>query len=549
LAWNFDIQDVQEVGVRMPGDLSGKAGLKIDIHGTAENPEFSGELRVSDGGYRDIQAGNVIENLGLDLSARTLPGGPADRLAVAGTLSGLASSPFEIAAELPFGFSLSPFRFTFPPDGAVKGSLRGEMDLAAVPAAFSLDRQDIQGLVQLDFDLAGTVVEPRVSGSARLNGGYFEDITTGTVLEDISLDLEASPPRIRIARCEARAGQDGKVEAAGWLDLVPGEAASYDVTLKMEDAALLRRDDAYAVMDGSIRLRGAGSEALVTGKMLLERAEIRIPDHAGIDIPQLEVVEIHRDGTVEAPASSSEAEAPPSLPVDVDVKLDSPGRLFVAGRGLDSEWKGSIHVTGKSPEMEVAGGFSLVRGHFNLLGKRFTLTTGTITLGGLAGAPPLVDVAGKASSGDMTAEVKISGPATAPEIHLSSDPPYPSDEILSRLLFEKSLDTLTPLQALQLAQALRTLSGGGGPGLFDKTRKLLGVDQLELMQSDEDEGEAAIRAGKYIHDRIYFQVEQGVGSDSSRASVEVELSPNLSLETEVGADSGGGVGVKWRWDY
>jgi translocation and assembly module TamB len=149
----------------------------------------------------------------------------------------------------------------------------------------------------------------------------------------------------------------------------------------------------------------------------------------------------------------------------------------------------------------------------------------------------------------MTAEVKVSGPATLPSITLSSSPPYPSDEILARLLFGKSLETLTPLQALQLAQAVRTLAGGGGLDVFGKTRKLLGMDQLELMQSDEDEGEAAIRAGKYINDRIYFQVEQGVGSASSKASVEVELSPNLSLETEIGADSGGGVGVKWRWDY
>jgi hypothetical protein len=95
------------------------------------------------------------------------------------------------------------------------------------------------------------------------------------------------------------------VKVEGWLEAAPGETASYDVTLKMEHAALLRRDDAYAVMDGSIQLRGAGLEALVTGKVLLERAEIMIPDHVADDIPQLEVVEIHGDRTVEAPAACS----------------------------------------------------------------------------------------------------------------------------------------------------------------------------------------------------------------------------------------------------
>jgi autotransporter translocation and assembly factor TamB len=547
LAWNFDIKDVHQMGVRMPGGLSGKADLTIDIHGTSEKPEIKGAFHVADGGYRDLQRGSSIENIGLNVSAYTLSAGSSNRLALKGTLSGISSSPFEMSAELPFVFSLSPFRFTFPSDGELTGFLRGELDLAAVPAALSLDRHYIKGLMNLDVDLRGTVVNPRVSGSAQWNQGYFEDITTGTVIEDISLHIEASPPRLRIVHCQARAGQNGSVEVGGWLEAAPGETVSYDVTLKMEDAAVLRRDDAHAVMDGSLRLKGTGLEALMTGSMVLKRAEIMISDHVANDIPQLDVVEIHGDRTVQPPPPSEETSR--SLPIDYDVKLKSPGRLFVAGRGLDSEWKGSIHVKGKSPDMDVSGGFSLVRGYFNLLGKRFTLSSGTIQLGGPSGTSPLVDVEGKASSGGMTADVKVSGPSASPSITLSSTPPYPSDEILARLLFGRSPDTLTPLQALQLAQAVRTLAGGGGLDVFGKTKKLLGIDQLELTQSDEEEGEAAIRAGKYVHDRVYFQVEQGMGSASSRASVEVELSPNLSLETEMGADSGGGVGLKWRWDY
>ncbi|HDR16341.1 MAG TPA: hypothetical protein ENN79_12830 [Desulfobacteraceae bacterium] len=543
LVWESNIEDVSALGVKIPADLSGRALLKIDVRGTAGSPEINCMFTVEEGAYRDAQLGSVIENVGVHFYARTI----SDRLALTGSVSGISSSPFEMAAELPFVFSLAPFHLEFPADAELKGSLRGGMDLAAVPAALSLDRHYMQGVLQLDFHLAGTMDEPLVSGSAQLNRGYFEDITTGTVLEDIYLHLEASPPRIEIVRGEARAGRDGKVEVVGWIEAGYGGAISYDVTLGMDDAALLRRDDVQAVVDGSLRLNGTGSEAFVTGKLVLDRAEIMIPDRVANDIPRLEVVEIHGDRSAAPPGPSSEKS--PSLPVNVDLSLESPGRLFVAGRGLDSEWKGTVYVKGRSPDLDVSGGFSLVRGYFNLLGKRFALTRGMIQLGGPPGAPPLVDVEGRASSGGMTAEVTISGPATSPSISLSSSPPYPSDEILARLLFGKSLDTLTPLQALQLAQAVRTLAGGGGLDVFGKTRKLLGIDQLELMQSDENEGEASIRAGKYINDRIYLQVEQGVGSDSSRASVEVEISPNLSLETEMGSDSGSGVGVKWRWDY
>jgi len=32
-------------------------------------------------------------------------------------------------------------------------------------------------------------------------------------------------------------------------------------------------------------------------------------------------------------------------------------------------------------------------------------------------------------------------------------------------------------------------------------------------------------------------------------AVEVDITPNISLESKVGADSNQGVGVNWKWDY
>jgi len=547
LAWTFDVKDLEGLGLRVPGDLSGRADLQIELRGTAEYPEIEGVLYVEDGAYRNPKTGTVIENIGLSSSAHTLPAGRPDRLALAANVSGISTSPFEIGVKLPFALSLAPFSFATAGDGALSGFLRGDMDLAVVSPALSLDRHYIQGLMKFDFYLSGTAYQPIVTGSAHVDGGYFEDVRTGTVFKDIILDVEASPRRVDIVRGEAQAGDGGKVKVGGWVEATRGEAISYFITLEMEDAALLRRDDAYAVADGALSLGGKGREASVSGSVQVKRAEITIPDRTADDIPQLEVVEIHKDGPVEPQTPSSEK--PRSIPVSLDLTLESPGQMFVAGRGLDSEWKGVVYIKGASPDIEVTGNFSLIRGYFSLLGRRFTLTRGTIQLGGTPGAPPIINVQGQASSEGMTAEVSVSGPATSPSIHFSSNPSYPSDEILARLLFGRSVDSLTPFQAVQLAQAVQTLAGGGGLDIIGRTRKLLGIDQLELMQSDKHEGEASIRAGKYINDRIYFQVEQGVGSDSSRVSVEMELTPNLSVETEIGADSRGGVGIKWKWDY
>jgi translocation and assembly module TamB len=84
---------------------------------------------------------------------------------------------------------------------------------------------------------------------------------------------------------------------------------------------------------------------------------------------------------------------------------------------------------------------------------------------------------------------------------------------------------------------------------MDRTRQVMGLDQLDIGQSGEDLEGTSVRAGKYLRDDIYIEMEQGLGPDSGKVSVEVELTPNISVESEVGIDAQGGVGVNWKWDY
>lgn len=46
-------------------------------------------------------------------------------------------------------------------------------------------------------------------------------------------------------------------------------------------------------------------------------------------------------------------------------------------------------------------------------------------------------------------------------------------------------------------------------------------------------------AGKYLRDGVYLEVEKGVGPESGKSSVEVEMTPNITLETEVGENAQG----------
>jgi autotransporter translocation and assembly factor TamB len=197
----------------------------------------------------------------------------------------------------------------------------------------------------------------------------------------------------------------------------------------------------------------------------------------------------------------------------------------------------------------INGNLSVVRGRFDFLGKRFDIQRGTIAFSGAYPPSPIADIVTEAQATDITAQIQLSGSLKSPKLTLTSDPPLPSDEILSRVLFGRTLTAITPFQALALADAARTLAGSGGPGVMEKTRKVLGVDQLELKTDGKEIDQATVGAGKYLSDKVYLEVEQGLDPQSSKAKVNVDVTPNVTIESEVGVNAEGGMGVRWKWDY
>jgi len=147
--------------------------------------------------------------------------------------------------------------------------------------------------------------------------------------------------------------------------------------------------------------------------------------------------------------------------------------------------------------------------------------------------------------------VSLTGDAANPTIALFSQPTLPDNEILARILFGQSASALSPLQAAQLAQAGASLYTGGGPtSILARTRRILGLDQLNLVSGASSGSPTAIlRAGKEIFKGVTVNAEQGTEAQSGAVSVEVKITPNITVESRVGDDNKQGVGVNWKWDY
>ena len=401
------------------------------------------------------------------------------------TLEGLAEKPMEARLDLPVALSLAPFGFSLPPKGVVKGHLVGEANLIWLSTLFSLDDQSLDGRLEVTCALKGTVAAPDVTGRAHLREGVYANFRTGTTLKNVDVKLAIKGSRLVIEQVQGTDGEDGVLSLHGRLDFSPDKDFPFQLDLILENATLLRLDEATATAGGRLTFSGLLREALVAGKLDVGPVEIRIPDRLPPEMTELEIIEIGRGSQKSRQEPSPQPTLAPRLLFDVS--LESPGRVFVRGRGLDSEWGGAIRITGSAHEPLITGHLSIVRGHFNFLDKRFLLTEGSLSFGGTVPPAPVLDVTAEAEAGDMTALLRLSGPVSAPEVSLTSNPALPSDEVLCRLLFGRSVADITPMQAVRLAYAATTLAGSGGSwDLMGGARNLLGVDQLEIKQSGEE---------------------------------------------------------------
>jgi translocation and assembly module TamB len=230
---------------------------------------------------------------------------------------------------------------------------------------------------------------------------------------------------------------------------------------------------------------------------------------------------------------------------DLDLTITAQNRIFVRGRGIEAELGGDLRLTGTSGAPIAVGGFEMRRGQLDILGQRLSFSRGRLDFRG--DLMPSLDFMAETRAGSVTARIGVTGPAASPEFLITSNPDLPQDEVLSRILFQRAAGGLTPGQAIQLAQAVATLSGGSGSGAFEQVRRSLGVDSLDI--STNSSGDPTVGASRYISDRVRLGVRAGARPDESAVSLDVDITRRLKAQGQVGADGRSSVGVGVEWEY
>jgi translocation and assembly module TamB len=205
-----------------------------------------------------------------------------------------------------------------------------------------------------------------------------------------------------------------------------------------------------------------------------------------------------------------------------------------------------LAITGDAARPVVTGEVEKVRGRLDLLGRDFDLARGRVTFDGGTAIDPLVDVSLEREANGIRGGIVVEGRASAPRLRFAATPTLPEDEVLPRLLFGQSKQSLSGPEAIQLATGIATLlSGKAGP--LDFAREAVGMDVLRI--EGETAEEATVTVGRNIGDGVFLGARQGLQGQGTTVMVEVDVFGGVKVDSEITQEGSSNVGITWRKDF
>ncbi len=510
--------------------LGGTLDASADFDTRPGRARAEASVRVRDIAFEKTQ----IAAGGLDLDADA--GWDGNRLRATAALSGDFGEPLRVDLALP----VRPGAGGLPAlqrRGPLEGTVDWEGDIGDLWALVPAVGHVLDGRAKIDLRVGGTLEAPSVSGGVAVTGGQYQNVDAGTILTGLTLTTsvgDGGPIRVAL---DASDGANGTVTARA--DLRLRGTPSIDMTAKIDHATLVRRDDAWAKMSGDLALAGPFTDLVARGRIMINKAEVRLIGGAPPRLVELDGIRIKGE-------PEPEVDEGPAHTVTLDLGIVAPGNIFVRGRGLESEWKMDLAVKGDATEPVVTGAIEKVRGTLDLIGRPFDLTKGTVTFDGGREVDPLIDVSLEREANGIRGGIVVDGRASDPELRFVSVPALPEDEVLPRLLFGQSRQSLSGPDAIQLAAGIATLlSGKAGP--LDAVRETVGLDVLRIEGTGADD--ASVTVGRNVAKGVFVGARQGLGEQGTTLTVEVEVYDGITADTEVTPDGSSNIGITFRKDF
>ncbi|WP_293577365.1 translocation/assembly module TamB domain-containing protein [Phaeobacter sp.] len=523
-SWTFD------------SNATGPAGFVAKLDGTVQEDQGDATIQFD-------AALAELERLVPELVGRLTATGQAERRAGIWQIDSRADGPSGVASTVQGSWNEQ----SGEADIAAKGQLR----LEGVNPFIAPNL--LRGAASFDLALKGPLGLDALSGDIRSTGATLALPTAALRLDDIATSLLIRDAQVTL-QLSARPSDGGSLRVSGPIRLT----APFDSDLRigLTDVVLTDKLSYDSRLSGALQFAGGLiGENRLAGRIDVAETNINLAT-AGGSVTAAPIPDIRHTGddaatrTTRKNAGLLDQENGSDSGdgggrTQLDVVINAPNRINARGRGVRAELGGQVHLRGSTADLAPAGQISLIRGTFDILGRRLVLDEGQITLQG--DLRPFLMLRSTASTAQGTATLEVSGLIDSPQIQVTSDPDRPSEEALALLLFGENIQDLSPLALARLAASVARLSGRGGGGFVeDAVRDGTGASNVEL--GLDQLGAGLLDIGGYISDNVYTDLNVNTRGDSE-LSINLDVSNSLTVTGTVDGQGETGLGLFFKRDY
>ncbi|APG48187.1 translocation/assembly module TamB domain-containing protein [Phaeobacter porticola] len=516
--WNFD------------GVAKGPAGISADLDGTVS--ENKGDADIT---FDALIA--EVQRFVPELSGRLTAEGTARRRAGVWQIASRAVGPAGVTSTVNGSWDEL--------QGRADIDAKGQLRLEGINPFITPNL--VRGPAQFDLSLRGEPSLANLSGQIRTSGASLAIPAAAQRLDAINATVSIARSRANI-QLTAQPRDGGQIRVNGPVALI----APFDAQLQIALADVILSDQlSYDTrLSGALTLAGGLTRTnRLSGRIDVGETNINLAT-AGGSVTAAPIPEIRHTGE---PSDVRRTRARAGLintgsganggrgRTLLDVLISAPNRIFARGRGVRAELGGQIQLRGSTANLAPAGQISLIRGTFDILGRRLDLDEGRITMQG--DLRPYLLLRSSSSTSGGSATLEISGLIDSPEIKVTSDPERPSEEALALLLFGDNIQDLSPLALARLAGSVATLSGRGSNRAENKLRDETGASNVELGL-----GAGLLDIGGYVSENVYTDFNVNTRGESE-LSINLDVSKSLTVTGKVDGEGETGLGLFFKRDY
>ncbi len=407
------------------------------------------------------------------------------------------------------------------------------------------------GRVDGQITLAGAEGRPRVRGEVMLEEGRLSLATQRSGIGPLEGKVRLEGDRAVLDQLLV-GSKRGLAKLSGQWDWSADPAAGLDLTLALDQYRFDQLGLFRALLSGELTARGPIEALEIGGAVALSDVRVRFPSRSDPAFKEIRVLGLPERGSLREIREGEQEIVGIDQSSRVDVRLVLPPGTWVRGIGLQAEIVGEVAVK-KPPggELEYRGVLEVQEGRYTLQGRRFELERGTAMFSGAPGPIPDLDiVAVRDATLDVRVTAHVQGPADAPQLELTSDPPMDVAEIISYLFFGRGGESTGSDEGNGLQNTAASVAGGMllrevAPELQDALR----IDQITLTSGQNDEP-PVVEIESQITPDVYLRLIQSFGASADEAvEVRWRFYRGFNLKSSVARSGVSSIDLLWEFDF